>query len=242
MIVYPAIDLRNSQCVRLYQGDYEKETIYHAEPLMVVSDFVSAGAKWLHIVDLDGAKDPTKTQASLIATLIKNCDVQVQTGGGIRTKEQVKRLLDAGVGRVIVGSLAVKNSHEVAKWVEFFGADRLVLAVDVMFDIDCSPFVAIDGWQTTSRYRLTELIEFYQQYGLKHILCTDIARDGTLHGPNHALYSMLSSRYPELQVQASGGIGLLSDLEMLRMNRTAGAIIGRALYENKFSLREALLC
>lgn len=134
MIIYPAIDLRNGKCIRLYQGDYQRETIYSNDPFSTAKKFISDGASWLHIVDLDGAKDPDQSQTSLILSLIKANNVNVQTGGGIRTKCQAENLLEQGAARIVVGSLAVKNKKEVAHWFKYFGADRLVLALDVIFN------------------------------------------------------------------------------------------------------------
>lgn len=242
MIIYPAIDLRDGKCVRLYQGDYQRETIYHNDPFSMIKTFESEGAQWLHMIDLDGAKDPQKNQFDLISELIKKSSASVQTGGGIRFEEQVQTLLDAGAARVIIGSLAVRKPEEVSHWFRVFGTEQLVLAVDVMVHENQEPHIAIDAWQTKSDHTLFGLLEYYMHAGLKHIVCTDITRDGTLMGPNIDLYKMLGDRFPALQVQASGGIQSLEDLQLLRANHLAGAISGRALYENKFTLREALTC
>jgi phosphoribosylformimino-5-aminoimidazole carboxamide ribotide isomerase len=242
MIIYPAIDLRKGKCIRLYQGDYQRETVYSSDPFAMARAFVSDGACWLHIVDLDGAKDPNQSQISLISELIKANEVNVQTGGGIRTKSQVENLLERGAERIIVGSMAVTNREEVAKWFKHFGADRLVLALDVIVNANKQPMVAVNAWQNMSEYLLYDLIDYYKMVGLKHLLCTNISLDGTLNGPDYALYDSLLERFPFLTLQASGGIQSLSDIAALRENKLGGAIIGRALYENKFTLREVLSC
>ncbi len=242
MNIYPAIDLRHGQCVRLYQGNYQRETIYNDDPFSVAKQFVSDGAIWLHIVDLDGAKDHEKNQASLIAELIKANNVKVQTGGGIRAQSQIANLLEQGAERVIIGSMAVKKRKEVSEWFKYFGAERLVLALDVIVNANKQPMVSVNAWQNISEYSLYDLIDFYQTVGLTHLLCTNIALDGTLNGPDYGLYDAIIERYPFLMLQASGGIQSLLDITMLNEKRLDGAIIGRALYEKKFTLREVFSC
>ena len=242
MIIYPAIDLRHGQCVRLYQGDYQQETIYHHDPLQQGANFVAQGADWLHVVDLDAAKDPTQNQSVLIASLVKHCNVNIQTGGGIRSKEQVQHLLDQGISRVIIGSLAVKQPQEIWQWLHEFGAEKIDLAFDIQLNDKEEAMVATDAWQQQSQHSLFDLLEYYQSAGLKHVLCTDIARDGTMQGPNDELYERILTRYPTLHLQASGGIHSISDLKRLSIKKLAGAIIGRALYENKLTVSEALTC
>lgn len=242
MIIYPAIDLRKGKCIRLYQGDYQRETIYSSDPFAMAAEFVSDGANWLHIVDLDGAKDPDQNQSSLIRELIKENDINVQTGGGIRSKSQIKYLLEQGATRIIIGSMAVTNRKEVAEWFQYFGSERLLLALDVIVDTNRQPLVAINAWQNLSEYSLYDLIDYYKTFGLIHLLCTNITLDGTLNGPDYLLYDSLLERFPFLMLQASGGIQSFSDISALREKKLSGAIIGRALYEKKFSLREVLSC
>jgi phosphoribosylformimino-5-aminoimidazole carboxamide ribotide isomerase len=242
MIIYPAIDLRKGKCIRLFQGDYQRETVYSSDPFAMAKSFVSDGARWLHIVDLDGAKDPDQCQVSLVSELIKANDVNVQTGGGIRMQSQVENLLKQGAKRIIIGSMAVKNRETVAEWFKYFGADRLVLALDVIVNANRQPMVAVDAWQNISAYSLYDLIDYYKPFGSTHLLCTNISLDGTLNGPDHALYDALMDRFPFLTLQASGGIRSLTDIAALREKNLSGAIIGRALYEKKFTLREVLSC
>jgi len=242
MIIYPAIDLRQGQCIRLYQGDYQRETVYSSDPFAMAKEFVSDGASWLHIVDLDGAKDPTQSQSALVSALIKANGVNVQTGGGIRTRSQVENLLEQGAARVIIGSMAINNRKEVAEWFKFFGAERLVLALDVMLNEQAQPMVAVNAWQNISQYSLYDVIDYYKTVGLSHLLCTNIALDGTLNGPDYVLYDALLEKFPFLILQASGGIQSLSDIATLREKKLGGAIIGRALYEKKLTLSEVLSC
>jgi phosphoribosylformimino-5-aminoimidazole carboxamide ribotide isomerase len=204
---------------------------------------ISNGASWLHLIDLDGAKNPKQNQIELIMRLInQNNNISIQTGGGIRTKSHIKKLIHQGAVRIIIGSQAVTNKNEVAKWFNYFGPERLVLALDVIFKDNTKPMIAINGWQKISEYTLYDVIEFYKSLGLIHLLCTNIALDGTLHGPDYALYKELLEKYPFLKLQASGGIQSLSDINTLREMQLSGVIIGRALYEKKFTLSEALTC
>lgn len=242
MIIYPAIDLMGGKCVRLYQGDYQQKTTYSFNPQSVVDFFVSEGATWLHLVDLDGAKNSEKNQESQILSLLKQQSLSIQIGGGVRCVKTIETYLNEGAARVIIGSLAVSSPELVLTWFQRFGAERLVIALDVVYDNENNPFVATNAWQKISNLRPESLIETYQAAGLKHILCTDISKDGTLKGPNIGLYESLASQFPALKIQASGGIQALSDLKLLKDKGCNGAIIGRALYENKFSLSEALLC
>jgi phosphoribosylformimino-5-aminoimidazole carboxamide ribotide isomerase len=242
MIIYPAIDLRDGKCIRLYQGDYNHETIYSLDPFRMAKTFVDDGANWLHIIDLDGAKDPKKNQSALIASLIKKNNINVQTGGGIRTKAQIKSLLEQGAKRAIVGSMAVFDQKEVSAWFNYFGAERIVLAMDVRASTNNVPKVCVNAWQNISEYSLFDLIDYYQHLGLKHLLCTNVALDGTLNGPDYALYDLLLAKYPFLDLQASGGTEDLSAIKTLRQKKLSGVVIGRALYEKKMTLREALSC
>jgi phosphoribosylformimino-5-aminoimidazole carboxamide ribotide isomerase len=242
MIIYPAIDLRGGHVVRLTEGRFDQETSYGTDPLAVAHDFAAAGATWLHVVDLDGAKDPARRQTALVQTLARASGLRVQTGGGIRDGDQISALLEAGARRVIVGSLAAKQPELVRGWLKEFGAERIILAPDVRLDAQGTPRVAAAGWQESTSLALDDFLQGFLAAGLVHILCTDISRDGRLTGPNTALYRQLATRFPALQIQASGGVSSLDDLRALQTTGAAGAIVGRALYEKKFTLKEALAC
>lgn len=241
-MIIPAIDLIDGKVVRLYQGDYQQTTEYQLDPLDVVKSYAAAGAKILHIVDLTGAKDTTKRQLPLIKSMVATGLMRFQSGGGIRTVQDVQDLLNAGIERVVVGSKAVSDRNEVAQWFAEFGAERIVLALDINIDKDGKKCVATHGWQQDSGVSIEELIGFYGELGLKHVLCTDISRDGTLTGANESLYASLVAQYPEIEWQASGGIGSLNDIKKLLPTKVQGVILGRALLEGKFSLEEALAC
>jgi phosphoribosylformimino-5-aminoimidazole carboxamide ribotide isomerase len=242
MIIYPAIDLRGGRVVRLTEGKFDQEKSYGDDPLAVAKDFAASGATWLHVVDLDGAKDPAKRQTALVEQIARGSGLRMQTGGGIRDESQIAALLAAGARRVIVGSLAAKQPELVRGWLKKFGAEKIILSPDVRLDADGTPRVAAAGWQESTGVALDDFLNGFLAAGLVHILCTDISRDGKLTGPNSALYVELARKFPTLQIQASGGVSSLDDLRVLKTTGSAGAIVGRALYEKKFTLKEALAC
>lgn len=239
MYIIPAIDLRNNNCVRLYQGDYAQETIYADDPLTIIKQFEQSGSQWVHIVDLDGAKNPAQHQRDLIANICKNTHLKVQTGGGIREVEQVEALFNIGVKRIVIGSLAIKNPELIKSWLKNYGAEKFVLALDVN-KINEDYFIAIHGWQENSTIKLLDFLKDFTSAGLIHALCTDISLDGTLKGPNITLYQTILKQYPDLKLQASGGVATLDDIVLLNENKLSACIIGRALYEGKIILDEAI--
>ena len=241
-IIIPALDLIDGTVVRLHQGDYDQKRDYGSDPLLRLQEYQSQGAKLLHLVDLTGAKDPKARQITLIQTLIKGVKVPVQIGGGIRTQDDVEALLAAGAARVVIGSTAIKQPEIVKQWFSKYGADALVLALDVRITADGNKYVAIHGWQENSNQTLEQVIDDYLPHGLKHVLCTDISKDGTLSGSNVRLYREISQKYPQIAFQASGGIGQLDDVKALKDSGVAGVIVGRALLEGKFNVQEAISC
>lgn len=240
-VIIPAIDLIDGKVVRLYQGDYNQTTQYQYEPLSQLQAYEQAGTTQLHLVDLTGAKNPDARQIEVITKIIANISCPIQVGGGVRTLDEVKALLEVGANRVVIGSQAVKNPAMVKEWFGCFGAEKLVLALDVKITNN-TPYIAIHGWQEDSGITLESLIEDYKEVGLKHILCTDISQDGTLKGSNTALYAELVKAHPNLAIQSSGGIGSLSDIRAIKATGVAGVIVGRALLEGKVSIEEALAC
>ncbi|NAT78766.1 1-(5-phosphoribosyl)-5-[(5-phosphoribosylamino)methylideneamino]imidazole-4-carboxamide isomerase [Dickeya dadantii] len=241
-MIIPALDLIDGQVVRLHQGDYGQQRQYGSDPLPRLQDYQQQGASVLHLVDLTGAKDPAARQIPLLKTLLAGVSVPVQVGGGIRTEQDVEVLLAAGASRVVIGSTAVKQPALVQQWFTRYGADALVLALDVRIDADGVKNIAISGWQENSGITLEDTVERYLPFGLKHVLCTDISRDGTLQGSNVDLYREISARYPQVAFQASGGIGSLADIAALRGSGVQGVIVGRALLEGKFNVTEAISC
>ena len=242
MIIYPAIDLRGGRVVRLTEGRFDQEKSYSDDPLAVAQGFAAAGASWLHVVDLDGAKDPARRQTALVEKLARDSGLRVQTGGGIRDDSQIAALLAAGAQRIIVGSVAVKRPALVRDWLRRFGPEKIILSPDVRLDAGGVPRVAAAGWQESTGVALDDFLNSFLAAGLVHILCTDIGRDGKMTGPNTGLYAQLAKNFPSLQIQASGGVSSLDDLRTLQTTGAAGVIVGRALYEKKFTLREALAC
>jgi phosphoribosylformimino-5-aminoimidazole carboxamide ribotide isomerase len=239
MEIFPAIDLKNGQCVRLTQGDFSKATIYEVDPLAQAKKFADAGAVWLHVVDLDGAKAGEMAQLDMIAQLAKT-SLKVQAGGGIRHERTIESLLNAGVKRVIIGSLAVKNRQLVESWIKRFGPEHIVLAFDIKFT-DGEPEILTHGWQSGSKQLLWDVVDAYiTESGLKTILCTDVDRDGMLEGSNHNLYRSIKQRWPQLEILASGGVNDLDNLLELRKLGATGAIVGKAIYEGRISLADAI--
>lgn len=241
-MIIPAIDLIDGCVVRLHQGDYGARRDYGEDPLARLQRYQASGAQLLHIVDLTGAKDPKARQIPLLRELLGNISIPVQTGGGIRSADDVRSLLDAGAARVVVGSAAVKRTDEVAGWMKTFGADKLVLALDVRINKAGNAEVAVSGWQENSGVLMDDLIRAFEPAGLRYVLTTDISKDGTLAGPNTALYAKLAQTFPNIDFQASGGIGSLDDIRAVSHTGAAGVIVGRALLEGKFTLEEAIEC
>lgn len=241
-MIIPALDLIDGKVVRLYQGDYDQKTVYSDDPQSLYTIYNEQGAEWLHLVDLDGAKDINKRQLKVIESLIKNTPAKVQIGGGVRTEEDVKGLLDAGAQRVVIGSTAVKEPEMVARWMAKYGPEHIVLALDINIDSQGHKIVAVSGWQEDSGQTIESLLEIYLKVGLKHVLCTDISKDGTLTGSNVDLYTELTAAFPSIEWQASGGIGSLNDITDVARSGAHSMIIGRALLEGKFSVQEAISC
>lgn len=243
MIVYPAIDLRGGRVVRLRQGDYAAETRYPDDPLEVARRYQLAGAAWIHLVDLDAARDGTMRHREVIAAIARDTGLSVQAGGGVRTGSDVAALLDAGVSRVVIGSLAVREPERVAGWIEDYGAARICIALDTRADEAGRWRLPVAGWTEDSGLELDALIERYHTLApIRHLLCTDIARDGMLAGPSLDLYRPLAARWPGLEVQASGGIRDSADIVAARAAGCAGAIVGKALLDGRVALEDLLRC
>ena len=240
--IIPALDLIDGHVVRLHQGDYAQQTTYSDNPIEQFASYIQQGAQQLHLVDLTGAKDPSKRQTALIGKIIAATQSNIQVGGGIRTEQDVADLLAAGENRVVISSTAVTQPDMVQGWFNKYGAEKFVLALDININASGQKIVAISGWQEASGVLLEEVIEDYQSVGLRHVLCTDISRDGTLAGSNVDLYREICAQYPDIQFQSSGGIGSLADIEALKNTGVAGVIVGRALLEGKFNVAEAIEC
>jgi phosphoribosylformimino-5-aminoimidazole carboxamide ribotide isomerase len=238
MLIIPAIDLREGRCVRLAQGRFDAVTTY-GEPEAQLRAFSDAGAQWVHVVDLDGAEAGGARQYALIGALARLGLTNIQSGGGVRTQTHVETLLNAGVQRVVIGSTAVRNPEAVRNWTAVFGQERICCAFDVR-EASKGWEVAQSGWKEGAGVLLEEALALYPPGTLRHILVTDISRDGVLTGPNVALMQELAATRPDLSVQASGGVASLDDLTALRATGVSAAIVGRALYEKRFTLEAAL--
>lgn len=233
MLLIPAIDLRGGLCVRLLRGDFNAETRYDSEPLQLLRRYRALGAAWLHVVDLDGARDGESANRQAIAQLAQQPGIRLQAGGGVRTREDVEQLLALGVARVAIGSAAVERPAQVSGWLAHFGAERICLALDVRCRADGLPMLYTRGWREATTLSLWDTVSNYLPAGLRHVLCTDIERDGALAGPNVALYAEARARFPQVAWQASGGVAGPGDLQQLAATGVAAAISGRALLEHR---------
>ncbi len=240
--IYPALDVRDGRVVRLAQGDYARETRYGDDPLALAQAYAAAGARWLHLVDLDAARAGGYTLAPLLSRIKADTGLSVQTGGGIRCEQDVERLLAIGADRVVVGSLSVNDPGRVAAWLASYGNDKLTVALDARCAADGRWFPATHGWTRQGRSTLSELVRLYARSNLRHLLCTDISRDGMLSGPNLQLYALLRQWAPQVALQASGGARDVGDVRGAREAGCAGLVLGKSLLEGRISLREALAC
>ena len=234
MILYPAMDLIGGRIVRLRQGRFDEVTFYESTPSQALDRFAAAGAEWAHVVDLDGARAGAPAQHNLLTSLTRASSLKLQVAGGVRSADHVASLLEAGAARVVIGSLAVRDPEATRALLQRFGPERITLSLDVRLTGDI-PMVATHGWQEDSGLTLWDVAARFPE--ARHLLLTDIGRDGMLQGPNHALLAEAVSRLPHLAVQASGGVTSLEDLAKLT---TAGAILGRAMWEGRLELAEAL--
>ncbi len=237
--IIPALDLRGGRVVRLRQGDYAQETGYAIDAVEQAQRYRDAGARRLHVVDLDGAREGRFENLAVIEALAR-LDLDVQAGGGVRGEDDLRRLFDAGVQRVVIGSVAVREFARVIEWIGRHGSERVVIALDTR-EVDGVWTLSSAGWTEAAVTTLDELAPRYGKAGARHLLCTDIARDGMLSGPNLDLYAHLARIAPALAVQASGGVRDLADVRSLQ-GKAAGVILGRSLLEGHLDLTGALRC
>ena len=238
--VYPAIDVREGRVVRLRQGDYARETDYGTDPFELARRYADSGARWLHLVDLDAARHGGYALGALLERIARETPLHVQTGGGVRSEEDVARMLALGAARVVIGSLAVREPAIVVRWIARYGSDSITVALDMRQDNTGRWRLPVHGWSEESEHDPQDLLARYVDDGLRHLLCTDIARDGMLAGPNLELYRQLLRVAPRLQIQASGGVRDLDDVREARDAGCAGVVLGRALLEGRLDLASAL--
>ncbi len=235
MNLFPAIDLYGGKAVRLYKGNYNEMTVYSDDPVSVAQTFESCGAKFIHLVDLEGAKTGETPNLDVISRIVKETSLFAEVGGGIRSFETIETYLTAGVRRVILGTAAVTKEGFVAEAVRRYG-DAVAVGVDIK-----DGYVAIKGWTENSALRYADFLEKLQNEGVKTVICTDISRDGAMKGANHCLYGEISKAFPKIDFIASGGVSSLEDVKILAEMKLYGAIIGKAYYTGAIDLREALI-
>lgn len=233
MLILPAIDLYNKKAVRLYKGDYDNMTVYSDNPPEIAQKFKQAGAEFIHLVDLEGARDGTTPNIDVIEQIVKSTGLNAEVGGGIRSQEVIERYLSIGVRRVILGTAAVENEELLINAVEKYG-DRIAVGVDIK-----DGFVAIKGWKEKSAITAVEFFAKLEKIGVKCVICTDISKDGAMQGTNRVLYKDLSQKY-NMNIVASGGVSSLEDIKALKEMKLYGAILGKAYYVGAVDLHQAI--
>lgn len=233
MQIIPAIDIIDGKCVRLTQGDYAQKTIYNENPLEVALQFQDAGLQRLHLVDLDGAKAGAVKNWKILEQLTVKTNMVIDFGGGIKKEEDLRIVFDSGAAYATIGSLAVKEEVTFVAWLSTYGASKFLLGADVKDEK-----IAIGGWLETTEIHILDFIQQYHAHGIAQLFCTDVSKDGKLEGPSVALYQKIIDAFPDLHFIASGGVSNLADLEQLQAIGCKGAIVGKAIYENRITLNE----
>ncbi len=231
MRIIPALDMIGGKCVRLEQGDFVKKKVYEKSPVDYAKSLEDAGFKYLHLVDLDGARAGASVHLNILEEICKSTQLTVDFGGGVKNTETVKKVFECGAQQVTAGSLAIKNPDLVREWLSQFGAEKVILGADVKDEI-----IYIDGWKTFTGVTLFPFLDDFQKAGVKYVICTDISKDGLLLGSSVELYRKIREKFPKLKLIASGGIHALDDLDRLQNSGLEGAIVGKALLENKVDL------
>ncbi|MBI2282911.1 MAG: 1-(5-phosphoribosyl)-5-[(5-phosphoribosylamino)methylideneamino]imidazole-4-carboxamide isomerase [Bacteroidetes bacterium] len=235
MQIIPAIDIIDGKCVRLTQGDYDQKTIYNSNPLEVAKTFEDAGLQRLHLVDLDGAKAGAIKNWKILEAITQATSLVVDYGGGIKTEDDLRTVFRSGAAFATIGSLAVKNETLFVEWIQKYGAEKFLLGADVKDEK-----IAVGGWLETTEIDIFSFLEKYIGYGITQVFCTDVSKDGKLEGPSIELYEKIIHRFPDLIFIASGGVATLEDLEELKLIGCCGAIVGKAIYENRINLSELI--
>ena len=237
MRIIPAIDILNGKCVRLTKGDYSTQKIYNENPLEVAKMFADAGIKYLHLVDLDGARSNHIVNSNILSDIAGKTNLQVDFGGGIKSNEDIKTAFECGAAQVTGGSIAVTNPELFKEWIDSYGPENIILGAD-----SNNRKIATHGWKNTSEQDVIEFIAAYEKNGIKYVICTDISKDGMLQGSPNELYTEILSG-ANINLIASGGVSCMADITMLQLIGCEGVIIGKALYENRISLKElSTLC
>ncbi len=232
MRIIPAIDLLDGKCVRLTQGNYNQKSVYSDNPLDVAKLFEDNGLKYLHLVDLEGAKAQRVIHHRILESICRNTNLEVDFSGGIKSEEDLRKVFDFGANQACIGSLAAKNPEIFIEWLIKYGENRMVLSADVKHEI-----VVVQGWLEKTEWKIYEYLKQFVSKNLKYVICTDVAKDGTLTGPSYELYHQIKSEIPNLNLIASGGIHNEKDLVALKHIGCEGVIIGKAIYEGKISIK-----
>ncbi|VFP84839.1 1-(5-phosphoribosyl)-5-[(5-phosphoribosylamino)methylideneamino] imidazole-4-carboxamide isomerase [Buchnera aphidicola (Cinara splendens)] len=242
-MIIPSLDFINGRIVRLYQGNYSNKTLYDIDIFKYIDQCINEGLTHIHLVDLDGCNNPKNRQKHIlkIISYYRN-KITFQVGGGIRFIRDVEDLLNMGVSKIVIGTIAIDKPDQFKKWLCKYGSDKFILATDVYITDNNDSKLAIHGWKTITDINLESILDKFIPYGLKNILCTDISRDGTFLGPNVVLYKNLKKQFPNIMLQASGGINSLSDVCLLKKCNVDHVIVGRALLEKNFTFSEAQQC
>lgn len=233
MELIPAIDIINGRCVRLTQGDYEQKKEYNSNPLEVAKAYEGAGIRRLHLVDLDGAKQKKIVNLAVLEKIASGTSLHIDFGGGAQSDADITAAFNAGAKQVTGGSIAVKKPALFQQWLQTYGSEKIILGADVK-----DGHIAVSGWQESSEKELLPFLENYQAKGVQYVICTDVSKDGLLQGPSTELYGQIIERFPQLKLIASGGVAGMADLHELKAIGCWGAIIGKAIYENRISLKE----
>jgi phosphoribosylformimino-5-aminoimidazole carboxamide ribotide isomerase len=231
MEIIPAMDIIDGKCVRLVQGDYAQKTIYNENPLEVAKQFEAAGLKRLHMVDLDGAKASHIINHKTLEAVASQTKLKIDFGGGIKSDEDIALAFECGAQQITAGSIAVKSRETVIRWIEKYGSEKIILGADVKDEM-----IAVNGWQESSALNLFDFLRDYMELGIKYVICTDIAKDGMLQGASIALYKKIQAKFPSLNLIASGGVSDINDVQLLSDAGLYGAIIGKAIYEERIKL------
>lgn len=235
MIIIPAIDIINGACVRLTKGDYAQQTTYSANPLDIALNFQNSGFTHLHLVDLDGAKSGGIVNDKVLKNITQKTNLKVDFGGGVKTDKDIELAFSSGANQITGGSIAVKNEVLFTEWIKKYGAEKIILGADVL-----NEKIAVNGWLETSNLHLFDFLEKYLDLGLSYVICTDISKDGLLQGSSNDLYKKILKKFPQIKLIASGGVTSENDLKALEEMNIYGAIVGKAIYENKLSLETLL--
>ncbi len=233
MRIIPAIDLIDGKCVRLEKGDYNKKTQYYEDPLDAAKQFEDSGIAYLHLVDLDGARAGKVVNRAVLEKIASQTQLKIDFSGGIRTEDDVKSVFENGANQITLGSIAVKNPELFSKWLQKYGAEKIILGADTL-----DGKISVNGWLESAGVELSDFLQNKVEQGVQYVMCTDISKDGMMQGPSFELYEKILKQHSELKLIASGGISSIEDLQKLKSMGIEGVIVGKAIYEGKIMLNQ----